>query len=650
MTLSILVLALAPASAQSPLPFLNPIFSDHMVLQRGMPNTFWGWAKPGSKVSITIAGKNASGTTGADGKWVVKVTPPPVGGPYKVAVVGEQKVVLDDVLVGDVWICSGQSNMEQGIAACLNPKNEIAAANYPKIRLAMVPKVTAFDPQPTVPTGWSVCSPETIDKGGWGGFSGVAYFFGRELHKRLDVPIGLVEDCWGGTIIEAWASRASVTKQGDFGALLDQIDRQKANMGEPFEKQVEAWNAKAEGASKVAAGWEKPEFDAQGWKSIDRPKRFEDMGLEAFDGFGFYRAEIDVPAGASGTATLSLGAIDDADVTYVNGVRVGSMSVWDAARRYTVPAGTLKPGKNVIAVRVLDTGGAGGFTSAVADMGITFSDGTKAPLSQGKWRFQAGAAMSALPPYPQQVSGNPNVPTVLYNAMIHPIVPLAIKGAIWYQGESNAGRAYQYRELMPMLINDWRRLFGQPNLPFFIVQLANFTARLPDPGESDWAELREAQFMATQKLKNVGIGTAIDIGEANDIHPRNKQDVGYRLALSALKVAYRQNVSYSGPTYKSMKVEGNTIRLKFNHTDGGLKGLAYWLKGFSIAGKDRKFVWADARIDGDTVVVSSPQIREPVAVRYAWATNPEVSLYNGAGLPAFPFRTDDWKGVTFGRK
>lgn len=652
MTTALLAIVFSPFAQGAPanLPFLNPIFSDHMVLQRDKPNTFWGWTTPGAKVTVTILNKKGEGIAGKDGKWMAKVSPPGVGGPYTVNIDGPTKVELHDVLVGDVWICSGQSNMEQGIAACNNPQQEIANANYPQIRLAMVPKVTSYTPNLTVPTGWYACTPENIAKGGWGGFSGVAYFFGRELNRRLKVPIGLIEDCWGGTIAEAWISRASVEKQGDFAAALARIDQALSNKATPFERQLEEWTAKADPGARPNANWQAEGFNDASWKALPGPRSYEAMGLGQFDGFVWYRAEVMLAGAVSGEATLNLGPIDDADVTWVNGTKVGSMSQWDAARAYKVPAGVLKSGRNVIAVRVLDTAGGGGFTADPAELALKLANGRTIPLSEGSWRYSAGPEMRTLPPVPQQISNNPNVPTVLYNAMIHPIVPLSIKGAIWYQGESNAGRGYQYRTVMPALINDWRKLFGQPDMPFFIVQLANFQARLPEPAESDWAELREAQAMTAQKMKNVGLATAIDIGEANDIHPRNKQDVGLRLALSALHIAYGQPGAWSGPVYRGMKVEGNSIRITFDHTEGGLMTKGGTLAGFSIAGKDKKFYWAVPKADGNAVLLSSPQVTNPVAVRYGWAINPQITLYNGAGLPAIPFRTDDWKGVTFGRK
>lgn len=650
-TILFLTTLAAPKSQVPELPLLSPVFGDHMVLQRERANPIWGWDKPGTAVTVSSGGKTARATAGKDGKWMASLPALPTGGPYTLSVQGTSKRVLQDVLVGDVWVCSGQSNMEQGVGISRDPQKEIAAANYPNIRLTIIPHNVQFAPVPTAPAEWSVCTPENIAKSGWSGFSAVAYFFGRELNQRLKVPIGLIQSCWGGTIIEAWASRPSVARQGDFAAALSQIDQATRSGVTPYHQQVDSWASRVDAGSKTGANWHLPTFDASAWQAAKAPYTYETNGLGAFDGVVWFRIEVEVPSGALGEAKLSLGSIDDFDATWVNGTRVGATFQYDAPRNYGVPEGTLKPGKNVIVVRAIDTGGPGGFMSPAGDMVLQLANGTKIPLGSGSWKYAQGAPANSRPAIPQPMSGNPNVPTVLYNGMIAPLQPMAIKGAIWYQGESNAGRAYQYRELMPMLIADWRRGFQNPRMPFFIVQLANFTQRLPNPGESDWAELREAQAMAAADDSRVGLATAIDIGEANDIHPKNKQDVGFRLALSALKIAYGQNVVHSGPTYSSMKVAGNKVLLSFENVAEGLQDSGGTLPGFSVSGADRKFVWAEAKIVGkNQVEVSSPLVPQPVAVRYGWANNPEVGLWNSAKLPAVPFRTDAWPGITLGKK
>lgn len=646
MLTSLLVTA---AFAQSSLPFLSPVFGDHMVLQRDKPNTFWGWTTPGSTVRVTVGGRSGSGNAGPDGKWMARVMPPAVGGPYQVQVDGTEHRTLTDVLVGDVWICSGQSNMEMGMGLINNAKEEISNANNPNIRLYLLPHATSYDPIQVNPAQWQQTTPENIASGGWSGFSAAAYFFGRTLNQRLNVPIGLVQTCWGGTIAEAWTSRPGLIPMQDFNARLAQIDAAKTTQVTPYAQLVDEWFRKNDPGSGMS--WQNPEFNDSDWKTAGTATDFDSIGLGQFDGLVWYRREFTIPEDTSlDGAAISLGKIDDADTSWVNGRMVGAMSSWDATRRYSLPSGTLHAGRNVVAVRVMDTGGGGGLYSPPSDLYVQLADGTKIPLG-GDWRYNVAGELSKFPAFPQDIANNPNVPTVLYNGMIAPLVPLAVKGAIWYQGESNADRAYQYRTLLPTMISDWRRSFGQGDFPFFIVQLANFMQVPAQPVDDAWAELREAQAMTARRVRNSGLAVAIDIGDANDIHPKDKQDVGKRLALAALKVAYGQNIPYSGPTYRSMSKQGDAIKLTFDHTDGGLMVKGGKLGGFAIAGADKKFYWADAELIGNTILVRSPQVPDPIAVRYAWAANPPAAnLYNGADLPAVPFRTDDWPGVTYGKK
>jgi sialate O-acetylesterase len=334
---------------------------------------------------------------------------------------------------------------------------------------------------------------------------------------------------------------------------------------------------------------------------------------------------------------------------WVNGKLVGATDGFGKPRVYKIPADILLQGENSVAVRVMDVSGNGGFAGPAEQMKLTVT-GLPPVALDGIWRYKTGADLTKTPAYPRRPADNPNVPTVLYNAMVAPLVPYGIKGAIWYQGESNASRAMQYRQVLPTLIKDWRARFGQGDFPFYIVQLANFMPRAEQPGDSEWAELREAQALTAKNVPNSGLAVAIDIGEAGDIHPRNKQDVGKRLALEALAKTYKQPIVSSGPDFREAKVEGHAIRLSFDHVGGGLEAKDGVLKGFAIAGADKNFVWADAEIHGGSVVVSSPRVQDPVAVRYAWANNPEATLFNKEGLPAIPFRTDEWPGVTEGKR
>ncbi|MFZ4508321.1 MAG: sialate O-acetylesterase [Fimbriimonas sp.] len=640
--LSLLVIsamAIQSALAQAAKPFVSSMFSDNMVLQRGVKAPVWGWTTPGAKIKVSIAGKSASTTADSEGRWVVKLPSLKAGGPYTLDIDGPQKVSLQNVLIGDVWICSGQSNMEQGIGASRDPEKEIAAANYPNIRLFSVAKNPSFSLVENTQGSWTVCNPQNVSAGGWAGFSAVGYYFGRTLHSELNVPIGLIHSSWGGTIAEAWVSAGSLKKEmPDFVAAVDQVEA-TANVSQSadFAKTVADWYAKNDVGS--GKGWGSPSFDASAWKSMNLPTLWENAGLPDFDGIVWFRKEIVLTADQAKSARLHLGPIDDNDVTWINGVQVGQTDGYNLDRIYTVPSGVLKAGVNVIAVRVLDTAGGGGIYGQPQQMALELESGKALPLS-GPWKYAVSKDLKEATPYPIQMNNNPNIVTVLYNGMIAPVAPYGIKGAIWYQGESNAGRDEQYARLLPTLIHDWRQSFGVGEFPFYIVQLANFMQQDSEPKNDPWPRLREAQYITTKKVKNTGISNTIDIGEADDIHPKNKQDVGRRLALNALALTYGKKIVYSGPVYKSMKVEGDKARISFDFVGGGLVAKGGDLKGFAVAGEDGKFYWANATIEGDTVVVSAPQVSKPKTVHYAWGNNPVCNLYNQADLPAFSFRTD----------
>ena len=632
------------------LPFVSPAFGSHMVLQRDRPNALWGWTTPGTRVTVALAGRRASALAGTDGKWTVRLAPPKVGGPYTVTIDGDRHVELGDVLVGDVWLCTGQSNMEMGVGLENGGPAEIAAANDPSLRLYIAPHQTALEPQPTNGGTWRVCTPETVAQDGWGGFSAVGYHFGKALRREVGIPIGLVEVVWGGTNAESWASREALLRLGDFDPALAGIARARAGGGAPYVKQVEDWLATNDPGSRPGAQWGATDLPDASWTPVAVPTGFGALGLDAFDGVAWFRREITLTeAQAAGAATLDLGVVDDYDTAWVNGVKVGDLGAQNALQRHAIPAGTLRAGRNVVAVRVLDTGGAGGLTSPAEALALTLADGTRLPLA-GEWRGHVGSALFGRSPFPSDTTNNPNVPTSLYNGMVTPLLPLSVKGAIWYQGENNAGRAYQYRRVLPAMIGDWRARFGGGDFPFYIVELAAFQPRAQLPVESDWAELREAQALTAKRVRNSGLASAIDVGDAGDIHPKEKKTVGERLALIALARDYGKPVVYRGPTYRSLTLRGSEAVVAFDHTEGGLVPRGGPLGEFSVAGADRKWRWATARIEGDRVVLSSPEVPRPVAVRYAWQTNPAATLTNGAGLPAVPFRTDDWPGITVGRK
>lgn len=636
---------------------LLPIFSDNMVLQQQTEAPIWGKTKPNKKVEIITSWDQKKYTVQADsqGQWKAKVTTPTAGGPYNITISDGKKVKLSNVMIGEVWICSGQSNMEmqvEGWGKVMNYQQEKEEAeNYPNIRFLLVEK--AISPSPVndikvAENGWQVCSSKSVAN-----FSAAGYFFGRDLHKYRNVPIGLIDTSWGGTIIETWTSKDALSTIPSMQKRLEALEGLPASQEgrkKKFEADIEDWNAGLEkidkGCVNGEAIWAAPNLNDASWKSMNVPGLMQDQGLSGFNGLVWFRKTVEIPADWAGKElTLNVGVIDDNDFTYFNGVQVGHTEGWMAPRSYKIPKELVKKGKAVIAVRVLDTGGTGGINGTPESVSLHLSDSKVLRLA-GDWKYQVSLDMREIAPMPVDMSGNPNSPTFLFNAMLHPLIPYAIKGAVWYQGESNTTEAFQYRDLMPLMITDWRKRWGY-DFPFYMVQLASFTAKQTVPVESTWAELREAQTQ-TLHLQNTGMAVTIDIGEELDIHPKNKQEVGRRLALAARAQTYGENIPYSGPMYKSYKIEGNKIRLYFDHIDGGLKTASGEMpKGFTIAGVDHKFHWAEAAIEGNTIVVSSPEVALPVAVRYAWADYPVCNMYNGAGLPMSPFRTDDWKGITY---
>ncbi len=634
------------ASGVDSKPLLHPLFTDHAVIQRDARVPVWGWTEPGATVTVSFAGQVKSATADSDGKWMACLDPMLASAKGRMLTVqvsgNKQKTKISDILVGDVWICSGQSNMEMGIGAC-NVPDEIAAANFPQIRLLNVPKKIAYAPEPTLDCFWLPCSPASLAIGPWAGFSAVGYFFGRELHRELNVPIGLIETCWGGTVCEAWTSGEALAPLSDFASGMEQVKEVATTPGtDKLGVVMDKWyQAKDPGTAKA---WYKPETDVSTWKKAKMPANWNACGIPGYEGVVWLQHTFEVPAAWAGKELVfTFGTIGDCDVTWLNGIAVGRTDYFDQPRIYKVPASVVKTGSNVIAMRVVNSGG-GGFFGKAEEMKVYPSGEESSAISlAGEWRVQETAprAVTGAP-----LVGNPNVGSVLYNGMIAPLIPFAIKGAIWYQGESNADRAYQYSNLLQTMITDWRSRFGVGDFGFHIVSLANYMKLSAVPKESAWAELREAQALAAKALPGCGIAMAIDIGDARDIHPKNKLDVGRRLALSALANSYGKNTEWSGPWYKSMQITGNSIRLSFDHAQSGLIIKGNKLTGFAIAGADRKFVWADAVIDGTTVLLSSPAVEAPVAVRYGWADNPACNLYNGDNLPAVPFRTDSWPGVT----
>jgi sialate O-acetylesterase len=649
----VLVVAIS-ADAEVRLP---AIISDNMVLQQGTKVRIWGNANAGEHVAVTFDKKTSNITADAQGRWQVLIGPFKAGGPYELMVKGDNVLTIKNVLVGEVWLCSGQSNMEWPLVNTTDGAEAVAQAKNPEIRLFTVEKHTSTSPLTDVEGHWVVTTPDDAAH-----FSAVGYFFGRELYEHLKVPIGLINSSWGGTPAEAWTSHEALLSSPELKPILDRYESSLNALPQTkatYAQALAQWEEKNlyidSGNKGEALGYADPSTSTTDWSQMDLPKQIEAAGL-LIDGAIWFRKVVELPAEWSGKdLVLNLPPIDDQDVTYFNGTKIGSVgretpNSYMVPRKYVVPGSLVRAGRNVIAVRVFDSAGEGGFGRGGA-MSVGPAGAAESSLIslRGTWDYKVELALEPKHPdwgsRPEAVGvSNQNNPSVLYNAMIAPLVPFAIRGAIWYQGESNAGRAYQYRTLFPIMIRNWRTAWGQ-EFPFYFVQLANWHASKAQPDESDWAELREAQTM-TLREPHTGMAVIIDIGDENDIHPRNKLDVGRRLAAWALAGTYGQKVIPSGPLFDKYTIEGDKVRIRFEY-GSGLKTIDGGpVKGFAIAGEDHRFVWADARIDGDTVIVSSPTVPKPVAVRYGWADNPIANLYNNAGLPASPFRTDDWPGVT----
>lgn len=646
-------LAMAPVHA-NPLEThlaLPALFGHGMVLQRDRSVPVWGVAAPGAVVTVSIDGRHVSTRAGLDGGWRAHLDAMPAGGPHDLLICAGDSLALHDVLVGDVWIAAGQSNMEMpvdGWARVLNASAEVAAAEHPQLRLLQVDHALAYQPQDDIETrGWRACSPANV-----AAFSAAAYFFGRDLHRELGVPIGIIQASWGGTEIESWTSAQALQRVPELRESIASAQARAAigsvaDARREYQRTFAAWLATIPAAdlgNSARPPWSSPVLDQCDWRPMALPCGWENAGLPDLDGVVWFRKKVELPAAWAGhDLELNLGRIDDADTTYFDGTPVGTGAIYDLPRRYCVPARLVRAGPHVIAVRVFDWIGGGGLWGDGWMMKLALSARDSIALA-GEWSYQVGMDLRDVAPRPVDPE-SPNQPAVLWNGMIAPLIPYAIRGAIWYQGEANTARAHLYRTLFPLLIDDWRQRWGQGDFPFLFVQLSNWQDPRPEPGENDWAELREAQALALSR-PNTAMAVAIDIGEAQDIHPRNKQEVGRRLALAALRTAYGLPVTASGPCWHSLSIDGPCIRLHFDHIDGGLAtrdGGAP--RGFAIAGEDRRFRWADARIEGDDVVVRHDQITNPVAVRYAWSANPVCNLTNSAGLPAAPFRTDDWPGT-----
>ncbi len=616
------------------------LVSDGMVLQRGTGAKVWGWAAKGEKVTISFNGKTYTTTASKDGKWMVSLSKTKAGGPYSMEIDAANHITLKNILIGDVWVCSGQSNMVLPMDRVSDRYADVIAdSENPAIRQFLVPLRYDFKaPQQDLQSGrWESANPQTVLR-----FTATGYFFAKALYERYRVPIGLINASVGGSPAEAWLSEDALKAFPHYAETAEKFkDTAYLNQIVDKDKAVnDAWYSRLQQLDKGLADGQKPWFDtsydASDWATMNVPGYWQDQGLGPVNGVVWFRKEFDVPPSMTGKPTrLLLGRIVDSDSTYVNGKFVGTVSYQYPPRRYDVPSNLLKAGKNIIVVRVVNNIGRGGF---VLDKPYQLLAGGQTIGLKGQWQYKLGATMEPLQPK----TFIEWQPLGLYNAMIAPLLNYTIKGVIWYQGESNAGKPLEYQKLFPAVIADWRQKWNQGDFPFLYVQLANFMEAKDQPSESGWAELREAQ-LKTLSVPNTAMAVTTDIGEWNDIHPLNKEDVGKRLALAAQKLAYGEDVVYSGPIYQSMKTDGNKITITFTNTGGGLvvKGDGE-LKHFAIADPDKKFLWAKAKIEDDKIIVWNDEVTNPVAVRYAWADNPEgANLYNKDGLPASPFRTDD---------
>ncbi|NID10003.1 sialate O-acetylesterase [Fibrella aestuarina] len=619
------------------------LFTDHVVLQRQKPIPVWGWAKPREAVKVTLAGQTQQAKADANGKWLVRFSPLEAGGPHTLAATAKSgSASASDVLVGEVWLCSGQSNMEWTVKQTDHFAKEKKNANFPQIRHLRVDHELALTPQQDLKAGpWQLASAETV-----GDFTAIGFFFARELTQKLNnIPIGLVHSSWGGSQVEGWISKESMLSNDELRGYAQTMPTTWQAADSLIDVKLRKnLQVPANLTATDEARYIDPSYGFAGWRKSDAIGQWEWKDMRGFMGQGYMAKIVTLPDEmATEQTTLALAENDSPTQVYINGKLVADGTV-QGVRKISVPAGTWKAGENKVVIKLgnmVNPNWYGvGLKGSAADLYV--EDPLQRISLGGEWRLMPSFAGKH--EYKRFMN---NVGMSIYNAMIAPLEPMAMRGVLWYQGESNAGRSYQYRQSFPLLITDWRKKFGQ-EMSFYFVQLANYGANNSSNQGSGWAELREAQTM-TLSLPKTGMAVITDIGNPKDIHPTNKQDVGHRLALNALKFDYGQDVNYSSPLYEGVKFEGGKAIVSFKHTGGGLvaKDKYGYLKGFEVAGDDKVFHFATAEIHGNTVILSHPNVSKPVAVRYAWADSPDdANLFSADGLPANSFRTDTWPGVT----
>ncbi|WP_455674560.1 sialate O-acetylesterase [Phocaeicola sp.] len=642
-----LVMAICTAEAKVTLPAL---YTDNMVLQQKTNVIFHGHATAGKEVIIKAGWSKRPyvAKTDKQGNWKTEIPTPSAGGPCSISFYDGDEHILQNVMIGEIWLCSGQSNMEMpvgGWGKVMNYESEISSAHHPSIRLFQVKKSTSLVPETDFSStqgGWQECSPKTVAP-----FSSVAYFFALRLQKALKVPVGVIDCTWGGTPAEAWTSYDGLKDLADYEEEMEMIeslgfDPEKIE-ARYAEKRAEWYQSLYEhdmGWRVDRQVWADPGYSDENWKEMNLPGYWEDCGMPDFDGVMWFRKTIEIPhTWARKSITVDLGMIDDEDIVYFNGVEIGRGSGHESPRQYIIPQKLVKRGEAILTVRVTDYGGKGGINGKAKDLQMSVKG--KEPISlAGDWKYLAGLSLSGFPAIPPSPKSTPGYPTTLFNAMVHPITQFPVQGVIWYQGESNVGRADEYADLFTSLITDWRNKWHKPKMPFYFVQLANYLKPTDVQPDSEWAALREAQAQALH-LSHTGMAVAIDIGDANDIHPKNKQEVARRLSLLALQHTYKKKRAAEVPAYRDYRIEGNTIRLSFDTPGKGFL-TSEEIKGFAVAGADHVFYPATATVQKKEIIVESADVPHPIAVRYGWADNPECTLRAASGLPVAPFRTDRW--------